>query len=92
MEDAQTIIVLLTIIAALLSIVILVLLGTVISLLIKINAIMKKVDKITMNVASATDNNIFCTLYGIGLRFGRQAFQLLHPKLHPQKSPDHRAF
>lgn len=55
MEDAQTIIVLLTIIAALLSIVILVLLGTVISLLIRINAIMKKIDKITMNVASATD-------------------------------------
>ena len=55
MEDAQTIIVLLTIIAALLSIVILVLLGTIISLLIRINAIMKKVDKITMNVASATD-------------------------------------
>ena len=55
MEDAQTIIVLLTIIAALLSIVILVLLGTIISLLIRINAIMKKVDKITMNAASATD-------------------------------------
>ena len=55
MEDMQTIIILLSVIVGLLSIVILALLGLIIGLLVKLGAIMKRIDTITTNVASATE-------------------------------------
>lgn len=55
MEDMQTVIILLSVVAGLLSVMTLVVLGVLIALLIKLRQLATRVDTVTTNIAKATE-------------------------------------